>query len=658
MVSTFHGLNTAYRGLMTQQSALYVTGHNIANANTPGYTRQRVNFETTDAYPAPSRNRPNIPGQLGTGVQAGEIQRIRDHFLDIQYRGQNSKLGYWEARANAFSQIEDIMNELNNEGLANTIDKFWSALQDLSTEPNEEGTRRVVLQQGIAVADTFNYLSEQLQVVQKDYKNEIKVTAGKINSLIKQINSVNQQIKSIEPNGYLPNDLYDERDRLVDELSTYMNIEVEKKPSGGLSKDIADGYFNIYLLDDAGKRINIDTDGDNAGDYDFKLLDGKTDRYVEISFPELPDTSDVNPIEHIHFTNRNKDGSLSTKTTDANGNEVDFATDSSAVAQSSFNLKIEDFNSPGSLKSFVETYGYIDNNGNVKGDLPQILDELDHMAFSFAERFNEINRLGWSLSEINAGSNDYDTSFDFFEFDPVKTDRYDYKGAAYHIRIGSGIMADLSNIAAAGAPIISKYEENNKTGVTFTLNPPGYDHDADPSTDNKSNYLIGSEAIYSGTEELKNGIDYTIDPETLTVTIKDPSKYPEPYTVKYEIYEPVLDLTQMGEGDGSNALELGKVISDAQLHFGGSRTTLRSFYQGVIGEMGVQAYEANRMTTNTGILRDSVENKRASVSNVSLDEEMTNMIQFQHAYNAAARMITLVDETLDRIINNMGLVGR
>lgn len=660
MVSTFHGLNTAYRGLMTQQSALHVTGHNIANANTPGYTRQRVNFEQTEPYPPASMNRPQIPGQMGTGVQAGDIQRIRDSFLDIQYRGQNSKLGYWEARANSFSQIEDIMNELNSQGLSNTIDKFWNSLQDLSTQPDDEGTRRVVRQQGIAVADTFNYLSKQLQLVQKDYKKEIDVSVNKVNTLIKQINNVNQQIKSIEPHGYLPNDLYDERDRLVDELSTYMNIEVETKSSGGISKDIADGYYNIFLLDETGKRIK--SDPTNSSSPDIKILDGLTDGYVQLKM-DYDDGTGL--IEKIEFTNMKKDGTVSTTTTDSTGAVVNFSADGTETIKNTF----DDFKMPGSLKALFEAYGYIQNPDAtpsaekvIVGTLPKMLEELDHMAFSFAERFNAINNLGWSLSDINSGTNALSGN-DFFEFrdttPPITfANRYNYKGAAANIKIGSKIEEDLKNIAASGAPKITTIEET-KSGASFKLE---YDHDNDPATANvPRKYLIGSEAIYSGSVELKNGIDYEINISSTgetTIDIINSSLGTGPFKVKYETYEPITDASKIGEGEGSNALALGRVINDSNLHFGGSRTNLKSFYQGVIGEMGVNASEANRMTINTAVLKDSVENRRNSVSNVSLDEEMTNMIQFQHAYNASARMITLVDEMLDRIINNMGLVGR
>ena len=112
-----------------------------------------------------------------------------------------------------------------------------------------------------------------------------------------------------------------------------------------------------------------------------------------------------------------------------------------------------------------------------------------------------------------------------------------------------------------------------------------------------------------------------------------------------------------GTGDGANAIDLAEVYNDLDVGLG-TRTSVKSFYQSLIGELGVKASEANRMQTNSQVLRQQVEENRMAVSSVSLDEEISNLIKFQHAYNAAARSMTTVDEMLDRIINQMGLVGR
>ncbi|MDY0408918.1 flagellar basal body protein [Virgibacillus soli] len=143
-MSTFHGLEMAKQALFTQQTALYTTGHNIANSNTKGYTRQRVNFETQGAYPSPGLNRPQMPGQIGTGVKAGTIERIRDKFLDQQYRTEHTKAGYWQTTSEALGRMESILNEPSDSGLAKTFDKFWDSLQDLANNPDNSGARSVV----------------------------------------------------------------------------------------------------------------------------------------------------------------------------------------------------------------------------------------------------------------------------------------------------------------------------------------------------------------------------------------------------------------------------------------------------------------------------------------------------------------------------------
>ena len=192
-------------------------------------------------------NRPQIPGQIGTGVKDGTIQRIRDSFIDEQFRGENNKFGYYQSLAGSIRKMEDIMNEPSDFGLSKAMSQFWQSLQDLSTNAENEGARRVVLQRGTAVAETFKYLHGSLTTVRSDIANEMESTVREINSLAKQLSSINKQISEIEPHGYLPNDLYDERDLLVDQLSKLVPIETTPVYYGGNSLAVAEGgtrYFN------------------------------------------------------------------------------------------------------------------------------------------------------------------------------------------------------------------------------------------------------------------------------------------------------------------------------------------------------------------------------------------------------------------------------
>ncbi|KKB42995.1 flagellar hook-associated protein FlgK [Bacillus thermotolerans] len=525
MRSTFHGLETAKRAMFAQQSAISTTGHNIANANTPGYTRQRVNLQQTEAYPAPSMNRPQIPGQLGTGVEAGSIQRVREEFLDTQYRGENNKLGYWQARTDALSKMEDIMNEPSDSGLSAVMGQFWQSLQDLSVNPENEGARSVVLQRGEAVVDTFHYLHDSLSSIQKDFGNQVDVTLKEVNSILEQISGLNQQISEIEPNGYLPNDLYDERDRLVDQLSEHINVKVEKIPPGGNALAIAEGAYKISLMTDGGS---------------VELVNGK----------------EFNKIGVTNGTDIDGDGL---------GDQVDGPVSSFTVNGKT--IAVENF-SQGNLKGLAEAYGY-SKGGETEGIYAGMLNDLDKLAYTFGKLFNDVHSRGYDLEG--------ETGTDFFD------GLGQVEGAAASIQMGSLSVKDIAASTEQANGGDGTHAGNLANVPSMLLNQP--------------HKLAGS-----------FNPEVSIDPQSVSSEIKT--------------------------------------------------GTINSFYEGIIGGLGVDAQQALRMAKNSEVLTQSVDTNRQSISSVSLDEEFTNLIKYQHAYNAAARNITVVDEMLDKIINGMGVVGR
>lgn len=536
MRSTFMGLEASKRGLFTQQSALYTTGHNISNANTVGFSRQRVNMEATLGYPGSGLTAPKTAGHIGTGVQAQSVQRIRDAFIDRQYRQETTKLGYWESRSTAISQMEDIMAEPSEFGLNKSLDLFWESLHDLSGNPDNAGARKVVLQRGQHVADSFNYMHKQLSDIQGNLGNEIKISTEAINSKLKQIADLNAQIQAVEPNGYMPNDLYDARDVLVDELSQYLPVEVERIPSGGNALAIAEGSLTVKM------KLNGTT---------IDLVNGK--EYVKLNSVDMNGTTldgtnlDVG-FRGIQYTQL--------------GNPPSTAT-AGEIAYSDLEL------SKGKLLSLVNSFGHGGTPGDPtdppKGYYPEMLANLDKMANAFMVAFNAIHSKGYTLDKT--------TGQDFF----------DGTGAG-DIKVRQDII-DRPNLIAASNGI---GEEGN-----------------------------GKWAI-----ELANMKFLTLDGSIKNIDINKDG-------IGIDILLPTLQ-------DGAN---------------------LQSFYQGVIGQLGVDGEQAERLAYNSATIQLTVENNKASVSAVSLDEEMTNMITFQQAYNANARMITVIDETLDKIINGMGRVG-
>ena len=547
------------------------------------------------------------------------------------------------------------------------MDQFWSSLQDLATQPQDSATRAVVRQTGIALSDTFNYIYSSLEAVQQNYRNELTVSEQNVNSIIRQINQVNKQIGSVEPHGLTPNDLYDERDRLVDELSTMVNIKFETKSSGGNAVKSAEGLYDIYLTTPEGDLLK-----DSTGK-PLKLIDSDTGTavgfHIQYENRQVPDS----PISEIKFfqLDNNDPGFLEQTQIDADTNENPI-----------FSVKdLTGFNSNGKLRGIIEGYGYQKTNGDGKTDagmINEMLAQLDTMAYTFATQFNLVHSSGWSPEEIHKGEN---SDQDFFSFTGIPPTKDNLKGAAARITISSEILMDLNNIAAAAeGNVLSGVMAREEVPSEVTGNPfiTGiYAEEEGLAFEGKIKLTLTNSGVGEGSwsytlsgldaegNELTKTDTLPIDSTETSATILgvniDVSQVKNlqgDATWTYEFQaEGLKSSDEAFIGNGSNALKMAEV-KDTMLNYGGSLTDVQSYYQGMIGELGDRASEANRMTQVAGVLQESVGQNRMSMSSVSLDEEMADMIKFQHAYNAAARYVTLVDELLDKVVNGMGLAGR
>src|SRR5687768_16464625 len=154
MISTFFGLDMALRALQAQQADIDVTSHNVANANTEGYSRQNVVIVTTEPFAMPGMNRPTTAGQMGTGAIASDIQRARGMFLDAQYRTELGGLRDAEARQDALQQVEVILDEPQGVGLNTLFNDFFANWNELTNDPSDLPVRTTVVQQAISLTDS------------------------------------------------------------------------------------------------------------------------------------------------------------------------------------------------------------------------------------------------------------------------------------------------------------------------------------------------------------------------------------------------------------------------------------------------------------------------------------------------------------------------
>ncbi|OAS14530.1 flagellar hook-associated protein FlgK [Paenibacillus oryzisoli] len=481
MRSTFGGIEISKRGILTQQAALTTAGHNVANANTPGFSRQVVKMVASEPIEALSFNRSTIPGQMGQGVQFTEVKRIREAFLDKQYANENKSLGEWTVRQDTLEKLEAIINEPSNTGLRQVLDNFWNSWQELSKQPDNLETRAVVKESALAVTDAFNHAAKQLNDLASDLNDNITVKVTQVNTTLKQIAGLNNEIFRVEGLGNNANDLRDQRDLLVDELSKVINVSVQEE-SGG-----------------------------------YRVKMGNQDLVVASTATEF----DENTVASAY---------------------------------------------PADLNS-GELYGLVLSNQRY---VTEYKNQLNSMVSTIVTSVNTAHKEGYTLQDPPTKGGDF--------FAPVT----DFSTAAATFKVSANITDNVENIAAS-----------SKTYFDAS----------------------GVEHVVKGNNELALKM----------AGIKNQ---------KYNF-------------DGSGVT---KIILN-----GG---TFDEFLRAVVSEIGVQTQEAQRQVSNQKILVDQVDARRQSVSGVSLDEEMADMIKYQHAYNAAARSLTTFDEMLDKVINSMGMVGR
>jgi flagellar hook-associated protein 1 len=225
MSGIFQGLELGKRALLSQQYALSTIGHNIANANTPGYTRQRAHLTATLPLS-------NTIGQFGTGVQVATVRHVRDVFLMNQYRQGSESSGRWNELQRALTEIENIFLEPSDNGFNEVLNGFFGAWHTLSQNPESSAGRAAVREQAELVVNAFHQIARGLDDLQRSLDIEVQGRVGKINQIAADLAALNQEVARQELGGHRANDIRDRRDYLVDELSKYVNTSVLEEPNG------------------------------------------------------------------------------------------------------------------------------------------------------------------------------------------------------------------------------------------------------------------------------------------------------------------------------------------------------------------------------------------------------------------------------------------
>jgi len=227
-------LQTGMRSLLAQQSGIEVTGHNIANVNTPGYSRQKTTLETSTPIPSPQ-------GTIGTGVSAKEVVRIYDRFLGLQINNASEDLGRWEAQENALERVEIVFNEASGSGLNQAMADFFNAWQDLANNPSGNVERLSLLGKSENMTSLFQQTYDSLAEIQTDLDAAMAGMVEEINLKAAEIATLNQKIVVVEAGGDNANDYRDKRDLAVNDLSLMIDISTSEESTGSLSVTLGGG---------------------------------------------------------------------------------------------------------------------------------------------------------------------------------------------------------------------------------------------------------------------------------------------------------------------------------------------------------------------------------------------------------------------------------
>ncbi len=468
MPSTFFGLSVALSGLMAQQRALDTVIHNVTNASTEGYSRQRVEFQANDPIYVPALNRAVTPGQIGTGVAIADHVRLRDQFVDASLRNSISAHAEFDARSSALAPLDTVLNEPGEAGLQALLSDFWASWQTLSSQPESSGAREAVGRAGAALADGIRSLDADLARAVSDADQRIGLHVIEVNSLAAEINTLNVEIAKVAAVGDRPNDLLDRRDLLLDKLAKLADISVSEAANGEASVSI-------------GTQL---------------LVDASTD-------------------------------TISALAIDAAGAVTVGGVPSTMAG--------------GALR------GLVDVRDSIVGGASGFQARLDTFAAALISSINAPHASGFGL--------DGTTGNNFFSGADAGT-----------IALDAAVLGSSDKIAAS----------------TSVAGLPG---------------------------------------------------------------------------NSDNAVALAQIQYATQI-IGGETTTIDGFYQGLVASVGIEVDQSSRLAAvQLGVL-DAARERREAVSGVNLDEEIADMIRYQKSFNAAARLMSAVDEMLDLIVNRLGIVGR
>ena len=619
MPSQFFGLYIAGSGLRAANAALNTTANNIANAQTDGFSRQQVTQQANNALRVFATY-----GCAGAGVDTIAIERVRDNFYDVKYWNNNCKYGEYSAKSYYMSMVEKYLDDDGTSGFKVIFDKFSAALQSVTTNSSSETSKQQFIASAKSLTDYFNNMAGNLKELQKDINLEVKESVDSINAIAQKIATLNKQINTIELSGSRANELRDQRELLIDELSEYIDVDVTETQIADVQNASRDTNATRYVVRIAGGQVLVDgndykqltykprdasekvnqTDAD--GLYDIKWENGNSFNILSSSMggklKGLLELRDGNNETNFNGTVLN---AADTGNTDANGNKI-FTVDVKVDADYLKNMQDCTLSDSGGVINIGNKLFYYSDwefNGT------------DTYTFTFVENAAENKNTGL-LAKAQPGKT-------------VQNEKkIKYQGIPYYMEQMNawirGFAETVNKIFTSGI------DANGNEGCIFFKGKKG-----------KRESQVEEDKLG---ENLKEGL-YKLKAEDLYINealIKDASLLG------------TRSSKDVGVEECGKIEEMIEMLANKNIfHF--RNGTAGQLLEAILSDAALSAGEANTFyDTYTG-LKNTIDNQRYSISGVDEDEEAVSLVKFQNSYTLASKMIQTLTEVYDQLILRTGV---
>ena len=618
MPSTFFGLDIGTSGLHTYQAALNTTFHNITNAKTDGYSRQQLNRQAKDPIAIAQRY-----GMVGTGVIGNKITQVRDEYYDLKYRSANTINGEYESRAYYLKAIQNYLNEIKEGGFNTNFKNLFNGMSEVEKDPTSKSARAQMVNQAYALTEFFNNLSENLKNTQNEVNFNIKNTVDAINSYGEQIATLTKQINIIEVSGGYANDLRDQRNLLIDKLSALADVTVKEEKIGeGMSGSLSGvthytvkingGYLvNNYEANkiEAVPRNYINNMNDVEGLYDLKWSDGQ-------NFSSHNNNLGGKLGALFQMRDGNNMGSLRCTVKEASAGDTELTLEDTNINS------VENMNFPpkGRITVGSEEYEYTGFDVKVEKD-----PDTGKTKFKYTFKLKE----------------DKPIQKDITEDDKVVAkigEQVNFKGIPYY-------MDQLNNYVRKFS---KEFNEIHKTGEDLEGNKgTEFFNGVDEVTGENYKFKIPGKVDEDGNEveefSSEDETYYKLTAHNYSVT----KKFKE---------NPGLIAAASSIANGVENTDVMKKLENLQK----DRTMFdqgkpEEFYQSLTSDIGVDTKTAATFHKNQDMIVKSINNQRISISGVDTEEEAMNMVRFKNCYDLSAKVITVMNEIYNKLINEMAI---